>query len=453
MTSSISVIIPAYQPGQHLIRCLEALRASDPPPLEILVVEDGGKSETLDKVAAPTTRILRTDRRRGPAFARNLGAKAARGDILFFLDADVCVTPNTIARIVESFDADPSLDALMGSYDSEPGSRDFISQYRNLMHSYVHHQGTQQASTFWSGCGAIRRELFLEHSGFNERYGRPSIEDIELGYRLIRAGRKIVLDHTIEVTHLKRWTFWGVVKTDILDRGIPWTELILRDWCMPNDLNLQLSQRVSVALVFLLVGLSSAMAIVSGGFLLIPLFAIVFLMLASWWVELASCRRPRTAYAMFTCVVAIIALLAYTHRMPGLIAPLLVSPAMLLLTHRYRDHDKVGRILHRFGVAYILFSMSVAIFYLPVHGLLFAAVPVLVLLGLLNNQFYVFLAAKRSVPFMLAAIPFHLLYHFYNGVSFIIGLVHYSWMAAFARARPQPHPNEPGTSTAGPPFL
>ncbi len=49
--------------------------------------------------------------------------------------------------------------------------------------------------------------------------------------------------------HLKRWTFWGLVKTDVLDRGIPWTELILRDANMPDDLNLQLSQRVSVALV------------------------------------------------------------------------------------------------------------------------------------------------------------------------------------------------------------
>ena len=50
----------------------------------------------------------------------------------------------------------------------------------------------------------------------------------------------------------------------------------------------------------------------------------------------------------------------------------------------------------------------------------------LVLLGVLNSQFYIFLAGQRGVAFMLAAIPFHLLYHFYNGVSFIAGLArHY----------------------------
>ncbi len=83
----------------------------------------------------------------------------------------------------------------------------------------MHQSGAERASTFWSGCGDIRRSLFLEHSGFNERFGRPAIEDIELGSRLIRARRRIVLDREIQVTHLKTWTFLSLVKTDILDRG------------------------------------------------------------------------------------------------------------------------------------------------------------------------------------------------------------------------------------------
>src|SRR6185312_2689684 len=110
--------------------------------------------------------------------------------------------------------------------------------------------------TFWSGCCAIRRDVFLAYSGFDQRYRRPAIEDIELGYRLVRGNRKILLDKTVQVKHLKRWTFWNVLKTDILYRGIPWTELILRDRCMPNDLNVQVGERVSVVLAFVLVGLA-----------------------------------------------------------------------------------------------------------------------------------------------------------------------------------------------------
>ncbi len=64
-----------------------------------------------------------------------------------------------------------------------------------------------------------------------------------------------MLDRDLRVKHLKKWTFWGLLKTDVLDRGIPWTELILRDQRMPNDLNLQISQRVSIGLVYLDAGL------------------------------------------------------------------------------------------------------------------------------------------------------------------------------------------------------
>src|SRR4029077_8557446 len=131
------------------------------------------------------------------------------------------------------------------------------------MHCYVHHNSRREACTFWSGCGAIRKAVFLEISGFDESYDRPAIEDIELGYRLNSAGKKLLLDTSMLVKHLKRWSFFGLIKTDIMDRGIPWTELILRDRKLPNDLNLQLSQRVSVALMFplmLMAGLATIRA-------------------------------------------------------------------------------------------------------------------------------------------------------------------------------------------------
>jgi hypothetical protein len=81
---------------------------------------------------------------------------------------------------------------------------------------------------FWSGCGAIRRELFLKHSGFDESYARPAIEDIELGNRIHALGHRILLQPDIQCAHLKRWTLWGGIVTDIQARGIPWTQLIHR---------------------------------------------------------------------------------------------------------------------------------------------------------------------------------------------------------------------------------
>lgn len=216
------------------------------------MVDDGSTDGSQEVARQYRTTLLSTEARSGPARARNLGARAATGEILLFVDADVCVHTDTVERVRKAFANEAGLDALIGSYDEAPESQDFISQYKNLMHSFVHQTARQEACTFWCGCGAIRRALFLEHGGFDESYRQPAVEDIEMGYRLLGAGRKIILDRELQVKHLKRWTLWELIKTDIFQRGIPWTELILRDRRMPNDLNLQLSQRVSVILVWLL---------------------------------------------------------------------------------------------------------------------------------------------------------------------------------------------------------
>ena len=422
MPVSISVIIPARNASAHLTRCLDALSYSRCQPFETILIDDDSQDDTAEIAETFGIRVIRNGKRMGPAVGRNLAAKQATGDILFFIDSDVCAKADTLSQIQDHFDSDPELDALMGSYDTDPYCPDFISQYRNLMHSYVHQKGAVRASTFWSGCGAIRRSVFEEHSGFSEDYDRPAIEDIELGYRLVRDGHKIMLDRELLVTHLKKWTFIGLVKTDILDRGIPWTELILRDKFMPNDLNLQLSQRVSVALVFILIGLSGTLAVLNGIYMVIPLFATIFLMLARWWGEIGNYKSPRRALATLTVTILAICFVAYRHHMYGIIPPMLITPVLLVLRHRYNQSGRLT-LLHRwYGIFFICCSVLVAAFYLPAHHLIFACFAVVALLALLNSQFYIFLAGKRGIAFMLCAIPFHLLYHFYNGLSFFAGI-------------------------------
>jgi hypothetical protein len=77
----------------------------------------------------------------------------------------------------------------------------------------------------------------------------------------------------------------------------------------------------------------------------------------------------------------------------------------------------------------MLASLAAAAYYLPAHHLIFAIFIILALVGGMNSNFYVFLAGKRGLAFMLAAIPFHLLYHFYNGISFIVGSARHYWNA------------------------
>lgn len=250
----IAVVVPVYNGGTAFRRCLDALAATTYNNHEVIAVDDGSTDGSAALAAAHGCRVLHTVHpRSGPATARNLGAEAAGGDVVFFVDADVAVQPETVGLVAQAFADDPSLDALFGSYDDQPGEANFLSQYKNLFHHYVHQHSGEEAASFWSGCGAMRREVLLRHGGFDTTlYDRPCIEDIELGYRVTRAGGRIRLLKTLQVKHLKRWTAGSLLRSDILDRGIPWTRLLLREGDFAHDLNLQTHNRVSVAAAWLL---------------------------------------------------------------------------------------------------------------------------------------------------------------------------------------------------------
>lgn len=248
---TVSVIIPALNAAAYLPELLHRLASATETPDEIILVDDGSTDNTGALAQQAGCRLLHTARpRSGPAIARNAGALQAHHDILFFLDADVLPHPDAIARVRSAFAADPALDAVFGSYDDQPTDPGFLSQYKNLFHHYVHQQSGEKAATFWTGCGAIRRDVFLQMGGFTNDYGRPCIEDIELGYRLSSQGGHIRLDKALQVTHRKRWTAANLLRTDIIDRGIPWAELILRHRAFVNDLNLQTKNRLSVVIIW-----------------------------------------------------------------------------------------------------------------------------------------------------------------------------------------------------------
>ena len=425
----ISIVVPAYNAGQQLQESLAAIEGLNISPHEVIVVDDGSTDGSPQAAAARGYRVVSTGGRKGPAEARNIGAGLATGEILFFLDADVCPHRDATQRVAAAL-SDPGVDAVIGSYDFDPGSPDFLSQYKNLMHCFVHQTAQSEASTFWSGCGAVRRAVFLEMSGFDASYGRPAIEDIELGYRMKSAGHRILLDRDLAVKHLKKWTFWGLVKTDILHRGIPWTELILRDHNMPNDLNVQLSQRLSVALVYLLLGLAVTCAVRWGAYFLVPLFAILFVLLSRYWGDGATRSRAVNAVMVGTAS-AIVALCWWLH-MLALIPLLVIAVPLLFLRHRYET--RMGwRVLH---AAYLIATLLASLVYLPSNVLLFVLAGCTLLVAALNNQFYVFLAQKRGRWFAVAAFPFHLLYHFYNGLSFGIGTLRWWFRKRIDRREP-----------------
>ena len=213
---TLAVVVPATDVPETLGRCLEAIRASEAPPEEVIAVTEPPGM--------------------GPARARNGAVRRVSADVLVFVDADVLIHPDAFVRIREAFAADPGLVALIGSYDDEPEAEGAISRFRNLMHHHVHQAGAGSAATFWTGLGAIRRETFDAAGGFREDLFRGnSIEDVELGMRLTAQGARIDLDPLVQGTHLKRWTFRGMLRADYSLRGVPWVALLLRHRDLSRD--------------------------------------------------------------------------------------------------------------------------------------------------------------------------------------------------------------------------
>ncbi len=98
----ISVIVPARNEEANLPGLLESLSFQEPPPGEVIVVDDASEDATADLAAAAGARVLPSrplpDGWRGKTWACRQGAEAARGEILLFLDADTRLLPDGLDR-------------------------------------------------------------------------------------------------------------------------------------------------------------------------------------------------------------------------------------------------------------------------------------------------------------------------------------------------------------------
>lgn len=216
--------------------------------VELLIVNDGSTDSTVEIAKSFGATVLHTGGRMGVGHARNIAAADALGTILWFVDADVVVHKEVANQLHQAF-ADPTLTAVMGSYDDRPPAQNFLSQYKNLVHHYYHGRGSREASTFWAGCGAVRKREFLAIKGFDtQRFRLPSIEDIELGYRLRDAGGRIQLLPEIQGTHLKVWRFADLIRTEMFRRAIPWATLMLERGDITDDLNVAIGERLRALL-------------------------------------------------------------------------------------------------------------------------------------------------------------------------------------------------------------
>ena len=188
----LSVIIPAYNASETLGRLLASLAASSYKNFEVIVGDDASNEQlTVKKLHTAGQKfplsVTRLTHNRGPAAARNAAVKRARGDVLVFLDADVMVYPDTIAKIAEKFKEDHDLTAITGVWDKHQRTKSFFPQFKALRDwSYWTNERDSEGYyyLFSTRNAAIRRNVFLRLGGFNEAFRQ--MEDVELTHRIAK---------------------------------------------------------------------------------------------------------------------------------------------------------------------------------------------------------------------------------------------------------------------------
>lgn len=182
----ISVIVPAYNAAKTIKACLEACRAQSAPPAEIIVVDDASTDATGEIVRAFSDVHYLCQEHRGPAAARNLGAKAASGELIAFTDADCIPHTDWLERLQRGF-VDARVAAVGGTY----GIANPEYSLARIIHAEIrarHRQLGAEVDFLGSFNVAYRKKCFDAAQGFDEGFSMASAEDNDLAYRLQDAG-------------------------------------------------------------------------------------------------------------------------------------------------------------------------------------------------------------------------------------------------------------------------
>lgn len=202
-----SIVINTYERPLQLGRCLDALaRQKGIEDAEAVVIDDGSRADfkAIERLYSTKMNLRYVKiRHAGRSAARNRGAREAKGERLLFLGDDVIVRPGWLERHLGRGAGQPKL-AVLGPYPFE-GAEKYPPAFRHWLDS-VHLERIPDPDDvgfefFVTGNLSMDRAMFLEIGGFDERFKVYGWEDIDLGFRFVRAGGKIVYDENAKAAH------------------------------------------------------------------------------------------------------------------------------------------------------------------------------------------------------------------------------------------------------------
>jgi glycosyltransferase involved in cell wall biosynthesis len=208
----ISVIVPARNAEATLSQCLDALKRQTNAPAQIIVVDDNSSDSTAEIAQSWGCRLVKLPEWSGIGAARNAGARAAQGKTLLFIDSDVVIPEDTVAKVDKWLTNNPVYHGLVGILTEKAYYRNLASEYFNLRKRFDYLKLRAPIKVMYGSIHALRKNAFNAVNGFD--ISLRETEDADLGQRLTQAGYKIGIDHSLEVIHLKRMTLRQLLKND-----------------------------------------------------------------------------------------------------------------------------------------------------------------------------------------------------------------------------------------------
>lgn len=229
-TPLVSVVIPNRNGAATIGQCLEAAFASRHDRFEVIVVDDCSTDGSVAVIGRYPCRLARLGHHGGAARARNVGAAHARGEILFFTDADCLLQPDTLALACRALAAAGPRTVVGGTYTSLAHDRSFLADFQSV---FIREAETKHAATpdyLATHALAIHAETFRQSGGLPEG-PLPILEDVAFSHQLRRAGYQLTLDPAIEVRHIFNFTLRRSL-ANAWTKARYWTmySLANRDW-------------------------------------------------------------------------------------------------------------------------------------------------------------------------------------------------------------------------------
>ena len=185
-------------------KCLSAIFKSDYKNYEVIAISDNSSKESIEIVEKYSCKIIKSKKNYGAAFSRNKGVSISKGKILVFLDSDVEIKKNAFSIINKYFNSKNNEGLLQGVYSHKPNYKSSITQYLHSYHCYHLFSETKKNKYTQSLCTAffsIRKDLFKKYKGFDVKFNKASVEDVDLGFKLNKDQHKISIERKLNTIH------------------------------------------------------------------------------------------------------------------------------------------------------------------------------------------------------------------------------------------------------------